>query len=422
MKLTLFLVLLELLVPLNNFIMSKKIKLIIFDAAGVVWYGGYIPTCKFIAKKYKKPFKEVYDIFWRKWFLKSCTGEITSVESFKKSADELNIKATGNELEKIHLRLHQVNQDTLDFALELKKAGYKTVLLSNNFAKYIKLFKIKFNLSLYFTEIINSQDVGLNKCSQEMFEYVLKKYQVKSEEAIYFDDLKEFLHIPQGIGINTFWFNNLKEVRKSVYSLIKPEKLIILDLHGVILNGDYWVTARYLHKNYGVDIKEAYDALYTEHCLAAMKKISGLQVFPRAIKNLGIKADPQKIWNYHLRMTSRRNESIIAYAQVLRRRGYTVIGLSKSFPILFDGNLKGSKIIKRKEFDDMINTYDLNLPKASEKTIREVMKKFGIKNSKDIIYIDDQESNLKDPRKMGVQVYLYDNFKNMRKWMSNHKS
>jgi len=198
---------------------------------------------------------------------------------------------------------------------------------------------------------------------------------------------------------------------------MKDIKLVILDLHGVILNGDYWITARKLSRDYGVGVQEAYDALYEQHCLASLKKIPGDQVFPRAIKNLGLIADSDKVWKYHLKVTSRRNESIIAYIQVLRRKGYMVIGLSKSFPLLFQGNMKGSHVMERHEFDDMVNSYDLNLPKASKQTIHVLMKKFNIIDPHDIIYVDDQDSNLKNPREMGVRTYLYDNFKNMRKWM-----
>lgn len=149
--------------------------------------------------------------------------------------------------------------------------------------------------------------------------------------------------------------------------------------------------------------------------MASLKSILGTQVFPFGLKELGLEKFSKKYLRYHIQMTSRRNESVIAYAQVLRRKGYKVIGLSKSFPALFNNNLKLSQIIKRKEFDDIINFYDLNLPKASKKTINVLMRRSKIKEPGNIIYVDDQESNLVEAKELDVHTILYKNFRQAKK-------
>ena len=57
----------------------------------------------------------------------------------------------------------------------------------------------------------------------------------------------------------------------------------------------------------------------------------------------------------------------------------------------------------------MINTWELNLPKASKKTLRVVMKKFKVR-AEEIIYADDQENNLIDARQMGIKTILVKNY------------
>lgn len=186
-------------------------------------------------------------------------------------------------------------------------------------------------------------------------------------------------------------------------------KLVILDLHGVILDGDYWIISRELAKRYRMKPDVVYQKLYREyHNAAAVRKIDPNHIFPFAFRDLGILENPQKAQDQHVRYTSRPKKCVLALVKRLRKQGYTVIGLSKSVPWLFDGNLKKSGV--KKQFDAMINTYDLGLPKASKKTMRVIMKRFGATHPSDILYVDDQENNLVEPKKMGVNTILYKNF------------
>ena len=68
----------------------------------------------------------------------------------------------------------------------------------------------------------------------------------------------------------------------------------------------------------------------------------------------------------------------------------------------------------------MINTWELGLPKASRKTINVITKRFKVKPS-EIIYIDDQESNLVEARKMGIKTIFYQNFKQFKKEFDRYK-
>lgn len=69
-------------------------------------------------------------------------------------------------------------------------------------------------------------------------------------------------------------------------------------------------------------------------------------------------------------------------------------------------------------FDFIINTWEIGLPKASEQTIRYIMKKFKV-NADEIIYIDDQEENLLAAKKMGVRTIFYKNFAQFKREIDN---
>lgn len=196
-----------------------------------------------------------------------------------------------------------------------------------------------------------------------------------------------------------------------------PIKLIVFDFNGVMTTGSYWNIARELARTEHDDAQTIYDVFYKYHNLGALKKIPETEMFPSALRDLGYSLDVKKVERRHLVLTSVANKSVMKYAASLRKRGFTVIGLSKNVPFIFNANLKFSGAAKY--FDEIINTYDLNLPKASQKTIKLLMKRFGLHNASEMILIDDQENNLVEAARMGAHIFLYKNFKAMRLWINN---
>ncbi|HLD31603.1 MAG TPA: HAD-IA family hydrolase [Patescibacteria group bacterium] len=398
---------------------SPKVKLILFDAAGMSWSGGYPTTCRYLAKKYRWPYEQVLEVMQNKWFLSACTGQMTSIQAMAGGAKELGIPLSGEQVERMHLRLHKVNRPVLKYANELRKQGYKVVLLSNNFSKYIAQFKKQFQLEKYFDAVINSQDLGFKKQDPRMFQYVLKKYRVRPSEVIFFDDLLPNHAVPQQMGFHCLLFTSLESMKKDLSKWLFKPQLYIFDLHGVLLNGDYHNISRELAKKYQVKAEKIYDTVYGYHKLAAVRKFDQNQVIPQALNDLHIPADAALIRKKHIYYTSRPKKMIFALAKKLREEGNVVIGLSKNIPYLFLANVQRSRLLSY--VDDALNSYDLKLPKASRKTMLVIMKKYGFKNPQDIIYIDDQADNLVEPKKMGVKTILYSNYREMLKHLARMK-
>lgn len=185
--------------------------------------------------------------------------------------------------------------------------------------------------------------------------------------------------------------------------------LVIFDFNGVITTGSYWNISRCLATKYKRPAEEIYNALYKYHNLAALKKLPESEIFKRGLRDLGFFDNPRIIESEHAQITSILNKSILKYTSRLRKQGYCVIGLSKNVPKMFTRNLKISGAAQY--FDALINTYDLNLPKASKKTIQYLMHEFKIKKASEIILVDDQEINLVEAKHMGVHTVFYQNFK-----------
>jgi len=189
-------------------------------------------------------------------------------------------------------------------------------------------------------------------------------------------------------------------------------KLIILDFHGVIVTGDYRVVAGQMAREFEMDPKLIYEVLYKYHCQAAVHKLDEDLIFPLGLKELGIDKDPAVVREQHVVNTSIPNPEVVSYTRELRAKGICVIGLSKNVSKVMAENLERSGVVD--EFDAVINTYDLNLPKASQKTMYMMMDRFGILKPSEVIIVDDQESNLVEPRKMGMHTIYFENFQQMK--------
>lgn len=194
-------------------------------------------------------------------------------------------------------------------------------------------------------------------------------------------------------------------------------KLIALDFNGVIVAGSYKDISAHLAKKYSLDPDYVYKVIYSYHEQAALRTLPEEEIFRRGLKDLHINEDPAEVEKYHFKLTAVRNEQEIAYAQELRKRGYTVIALSKNVPRAFAETIRLSNVTK--DFDACINTYDLKLPKGSTETIDWLIHEFHLASPEEIIFIDDQQNNLNEASKMGVYTRLYRNFEDMKEFVES---
>jgi len=104
--------------------------------------------------------------------------------------------------------------------------------------------------------------------------------------------------------------------------------------------------------------------------------------------------------------------TVVEYVQQLRGRGYRCASFSKNFDPWI--RYQERRLHFPKYFDDILNTQKYNLQKATKKTMRFVCKRYSVKPH-EIVYIDDQEQNLIEPRTLGVNTILYTSFKDTRK-------
>ncbi len=184
-------------------------------------------------------------------------------------------------------------------------------------------------------------------------------------------------------------------------------KLIIFDCYGLVLNEGYPNTARWLAKQYGGTWKTYLDIMYRRYFnQAAMRDITQQQAWQQTVDYFDLPITWQELRDKHYNLM-KIDKRTVGLARKLSKQGYTTLMLSKNTRSQFHYAVTKFKLDKY--FDHIMNTWELNLPKASKKTLRVIMKRFKVTPA-EIIYADDQQGNLVDPKAMGCRTIYVKNY------------
>ena len=195
-------------------------------------------------------------------------------------------------------------------------------------------------------------------------------------------------------------------------------KLIIFDAYGVILSGGYPLTSKWLVKKFGGNWQEIYAVIYKKYFnLAAEKKITQQAAWVEAIKELGLPITVAELKRNHYRLMG-VNRRVLSVVERLKNN-YSVLLLSKNTRGQFADINHLFPELKKTFGKNIINTWEYNLPKASKETLNMVFSRYSVKPD-EVVYIDDQDSNLEPARQMGVKTILYTDFSSFIKQLNNY--
>lgn len=187
-------------------------------------------------------------------------------------------------------------------------------------------------------------------------------------------------------------------------------KVILFDFTGVVVTGGHKKLCKILAEKYHLPAEEIYEVLYTKYFNSfAENKISEQVAYEEPIKIFSFKETWQELAEMYLR-THVINPPMVEYIGELKKK-YKCVLLTK--------NIKRYLAWEREKFgldalfDDIINTQEINLPKASVETLNYVFDRFQVKPP-EVLYVDDQESNLTDAKKLSVHTVFYQTFEQVK--------
>lgn len=163
-------------------------------------------------------------LLWAEYHLGKITKETLRTERFSKTFIQLGIHPSHipSQFEDDYVRLTP-NKTNLfagsEKVLAYLQKKYTLHIISNGFKESTLTKMDKSGLNPYFSNVIISEDVGVNKPDKAIFDYALRKASAKIEESIMIGDSVEAdIRGAQGYGMKAIFFNPLHKE--------KPEDVI----------------------------------------------------------------------------------------------------------------------------------------------------------------------------------------------------
>lgn len=187
-------------------------------------------------------------------------------------------------------------------------------------------------------------------------------------------------------------------------------KLLVLDGYGVVFTGGYPPTMKVLAEKFNRKWEELHAIFYTKYFnMAAERKITQQQAWEYAIKETGLNISVKELKEIHYSFMN-LNMDVVKLVEELKGK-VKILLLSKNTRSQFNDVEK--KMGFRKYFQNVINTWELGLPKASKETYEYIMRKFNVK-PEEMLLVDDQENNLVEARKIGIHTLLFTKIKDIK--------
>jgi putative hydrolase of the HAD superfamily len=125
------------------------------------------------------------------------------------------------ELELVHWR--PLDDEAVDWALSLKKAGYTLGILSNMPHEFLTRYEKDIPIFAAADYACFSCRVGLIKPEQPIYEVALKTLAVAPGEAVFFDDLAANINAAETAGIHGVLWTSLDAAKKAFGEIIAAE-------------------------------------------------------------------------------------------------------------------------------------------------------------------------------------------------------
>ena len=133
--------------------------------------------------------------------------------------ETLGVTLTDEKFSEMLRTSYAVNLDIKKFVCEIKEAGYKTCLCSNNFVTRIRELEKEFAFLEHFDTKIFSYDIGILKPQTDIFRALVEQSGVDASEIVYSDDSESKLAGANELGIHTFVFENINQFKLTLKSL-----------------------------------------------------------------------------------------------------------------------------------------------------------------------------------------------------------
>ena len=194
----------------------------------------------------------------------------------------------------------------------------------------------------------------------------------------------------------------------------KPKiKAIIFDIGGVTLKWDDNIVYRHIAKMTGKSRKTIVRSAKRHMKLFDKGLINETQFWKLVGNDIGCRDSIRGLWEEHFQRYARRNRSVVATIQKLRRYGYKVATITNVIkPHYLYNKRKGLY----KLFDKSFTSCNLKMRKPEKQIYLYAVKQLGVRPGQ-CLFIDNQKENVLAARKTGMQAFVFRNPMQMKKML-----
>lgn len=146
-------------------------------------------------------------------------GKKTDNEFWTWALKEWSLDLSVTEIIALLIKGYETNSSAVGYVKQVRSAGYKTIICSNNFPARISGLHEKFGFLNDFDIVVLSYEVGVDKPKKEIFQEIINKSSLEPQEIVYSDDDETKMLGASELGINTFLYTNFEEFTKHLNSL-----------------------------------------------------------------------------------------------------------------------------------------------------------------------------------------------------------
>ena len=190
--------------------MEKKenIRAILFDMGNVLIFFDAKRSSKAFSEAVGVPEDKIWQVFFVSELERSYTrGEISSEEFYRRVSEHFPKKIDFATFARLWNNIFTENHEMNDLLKKLKKR-YPLYLISNTNDLHFEYVCKEFPIAHHFTRCFPSHVVGHRKPDQAMFEHVLSEIKLRPEEAVFIDDVAEFVESARRLGIHGIQFTS----------------------------------------------------------------------------------------------------------------------------------------------------------------------------------------------------------------------
>jgi glucose-1-phosphatase len=188
---------------------KANIKAVLFDAGKVILHFNFDPAFKRLARHARVTPKEIEDFFVASGLeVLYDGGKITSLHFYREVKKALGLRMTYEAFRRAWCAIFTPKNDVIALVRELKKKGYRLVLVSNTNDMHFRHEFGKYPVFRLFDKLVLSFKEKCRKPDPRIYRVAAKACRAKPREIFYIDDRADLTEAARELGFHTFTYKN----------------------------------------------------------------------------------------------------------------------------------------------------------------------------------------------------------------------